>query len=407
MLNLASVGRWASKAFRLDQAKDDTHDEAHDHDVDHHIHPQIMSLGSSEDVDTVAIMGWLVALVAFTVALEMTLHHLEHAFEGNSGLHERLEGGSHGGKEHGHAPHQHLNHRQQMLHKVKDELMVMGLLSFFLTVFGECVEVGHEAKIPFEWAHTLLFVSALVTVAIALGLLHIADKVFAETHAMENVPTRTLQALAASGGLGCLPRVDLTKTMLSRQVDARKAAQFQATRHAFLVSRGLPLDTFNFPLYLHRNLYSFVTALLEVSPWSWCVVAGLALLNLARSWLATRGEARSRQEGSRVGKQEPKTTTTTQQPPPGGVSVGKGHCAVEQALSCEENGGYGGNNNGVCLQGRPMARHKKWSRGGVARSVRSVLWKKPPAAAAAAAATVTSKKRTQFRSSSATSSTRH
>lgn len=129
-LKLQAVGRWASQFFLY-------HDDHQDQLEHHYHHPQILSLGPSEEVDTVAIMCWLIALVAFTVVLEKTLHQVEHAFEGNSGheshhheapeescaettRHETSSGHGHGGGGGGgHRHHQqHRNHRQQMLHKV-------------------------------------------------------------------------------------------------------------------------------------------------------------------------------------------------------------------------------------------------------------------------------------------------
>jgi hypothetical protein len=55
-------------------------------------------------------------------------------------------------------------------------------------------QVSHDAKLPFEWAHTLLFVAALVRCgAVALGLVHVAEAVFSEAHAMDNMNLHMLQ----------------------------------------------------------------------------------------------------------------------------------------------------------------------------------------------------------------------
>jgi len=57
-------------------------------------------------------------------------------------------------------------------------------------------QVSHDAKLPFEWAHTLLFVAALVRCgAIALGLVNVAEAVFSEAHAMDNANIPTLQVI--------------------------------------------------------------------------------------------------------------------------------------------------------------------------------------------------------------------
>ena len=135
----------------------------------------------------------------------------------------------------------------------------MGLFSFSLTMLSECVNIGHDTKLPFEWAHTLLFIAAIVTLAVmrcccpnwwllneslllrmnaiicfppqfilskssqlqkkknirlfkqksctpqvALGLLHVAEDVFAETHALANARTRSLVRMARCGAFGPL-----------------------------------------------------------------------------------------------------------------------------------------------------------------------------------------------------------
>jgi hypothetical protein len=63
-------------------------------------------------------------------------------------------------------------------------------------------QVSHDAKLPFEWAHTLLFVAALVRCgAVALGLLNVAEAVFADAHAMEHADLPRLHAKAAAQAL--------------------------------------------------------------------------------------------------------------------------------------------------------------------------------------------------------------
>lgn len=220
-------------------------EDAHDHHVDHNPlpHASIMKLGPPSEVDTPSICFWFVVLVGFTVFTERSLHALQHR------LGKRSSPGN------------------QMMYKVKDELMLMGLLSFCLNIVGEAVEIEHKDKLPFEWAHTLLFMSALVLVLLAVALICIAHAVYRQMHAMENTDTRHLLQLARSGQL--MSRAGHRRVWRQQQqqqqqhwVDLRRAAQFQATRRAFLREHHLPLVGFDFPEYLHRNINYVV---LEVS----------------------------------------------------------------------------------------------------------------------------------------------
>ena len=95
---------------------------------------------------------WIVILVIVTMALETGLHTLQHKL-GAAGSH--------------------------MIHKVKDELMIMGVFSLAVVLVEETVgSLDHESKLAFEWAHTLLFLSALVLVLMSVALLVVSDAMF-------------------------------------------------------------------------------------------------------------------------------------------------------------------------------------------------------------------------------------
>ena len=116
------------------------HGEGEHSHGDHHPlhHASIMKLGPPCEVDTPSICFWLVVLVGFTVFTERSLHALQHR------LGKRSSPGN------------------QMMHKVKDELMLMGLLSFCLNIADEAIDINHKDKLPFEWAHTLYFPNLLL-----------------------------------------------------------------------------------------------------------------------------------------------------------------------------------------------------------------------------------------------------
>ena len=259
-----NMGRLLKRALpfwlgRKDLNSDSEHDDQmlnHQHQHQHQ-HATIMRLGPPAEVDTSSICFWLMILVGFTVFIEWGLHLLHHR------LGERTSPGN------------------QMIHKVKEELMLMGLLSFCVTMVDEVIDIDHKNKLSFEWAHTLLFISALVLVLLAVALIAIANSVYHRMHAMENADTRLLVTLAKQGSFA-----NKHYRISHTEVNLHRAAQFQATRHAFLSEHQLPIVGFDFPEYLHRNLNYMVLEILEVSPKSWGIVAFISMLNFSRSfWL--------------------------------------------------------------------------------------------------------------------------
>ena len=218
----------------------------------HHAHHKIFDLGPPHDVDTEAICAWIFALVVFTLVFEHGLTRLHKALGDRN------------------------SPKNQVLTKVKDELMLMGLLSFGLSMFEQVVELSHEIVLSFEWAHTLLFMGAVVLVVAAIALMGIADALGRELHAMENAPTHELKRGEQLG-----------ETLLvgHTTVDVRKAAEFQAMRHTFLSEHTLPVG-FDFSKYLHDALYEFVLEMLEVDEEDWSVVVVIIALNAARVMFA-------------------------------------------------------------------------------------------------------------------------
>lgn len=109
---------------------------AHDHDSDGHTpheehhHHQILSMGPSAEVNTIAVCVWLVVLVGFNVAFEKSLHYLDGHLDDDPDD-GSVDVGGHGPAASGHAPGSHAHgtgkplrhrergrHRSQMLHKV-------------------------------------------------------------------------------------------------------------------------------------------------------------------------------------------------------------------------------------------------------------------------------------------------
>jgi hypothetical protein len=130
--------------------------------------------------------------------------------------------------------------------------MLMGLISFIMSMIQEFFTISHAYMLCFEFAHTMLFISALCLVLMALGLLNIADSVFRRMRAMDKAETHHLTLAAERKSFGQIQVANTT-------VEGLEAAQFQCMRHCFLRRNKLPMGDsagfggFNFPEYLHRR----------------------------------------------------------------------------------------------------------------------------------------------------------
>ena len=117
----------------------------------HHAHASLFAMGEGADFDLYHVVVSLWALMFFTEVFEKALHALMHAL---------------GGKD---------SAGNQLLTKAKDELMILGFISFCLTVLGEFVELPHSLLLPFEFAHVLVFIVALCLIAFIPVALHILE----------------------------------------------------------------------------------------------------------------------------------------------------------------------------------------------------------------------------------------
>ena len=106
--------------------------DSHGQHEEHH-HHQILSMGPSAEVNTVAVCSWLIILVVFTVAFELALHYLDHQLDDDDfddGTVDSSHGNGHSSTGHGPGGHGHggsgetlrfrdqRRRRSQMLHKV-------------------------------------------------------------------------------------------------------------------------------------------------------------------------------------------------------------------------------------------------------------------------------------------------
>mgnify|MGYP001300532021 FL=1 len=207
-----------------------------DHDDEHRL-----------DVSSVSVM--LILLIAFTLTSEKLLH----------ALHRRLGHGASVG--------------QEIFHKVKDELMLVGVLTLLLDVAEHSFTPTHDVLEAFEWAHRLLFVAALVLVAFAVSLAAACAALTARYHAVEGV---SLQ--------GILSNEDREATIRVAHTDVRwrEAATYFALREDFFARCELPA-AFAFSRYLEGALKEFIVDQVEIYASAWGAVVGVVCANWARS----------------------------------------------------------------------------------------------------------------------------
>lgn len=184
-------------------------------------------------------------LLFFTILFEHGLHSLQHSL---------------GAKD---------SPGNQLLQKAKDELMILGFISFCLTVVGEFVKIPHMLLLPFEFAHVLVFMVALCLIAFVPASLHILRNTERHWDALDAAKSDDIiDKLAA----GAAPAGSFE----------REAAYHRATMHAFCATMNLPL-TFDFAVYQRHALTDHLLELLEVSVGSWVVVGAVAALIYAVS----------------------------------------------------------------------------------------------------------------------------
>lgn len=223
------------------------------------------------ELDTRAVSYCMLFLVFFTIFAEKGLEKLHHALGDASSV------------------------GNQILSKVKNEVMLVGVLSLGLEVAEEMFEMREAAVEAFEWAHTLLFVAALVLVGFAASLIEACAQLTARYHAIEGIALTSLirrndkflsKTKTQTGG----PPVGLCDDVIHvghLKIPWAEAAHYSALRHDFYERVQLPV-AFEFSLYLEGALKEFIVELMEVGVSSWCAVIGAVLLNGLRASVVDR-----------------------------------------------------------------------------------------------------------------------
>ena len=158
------------------------------------------------------------------------------------------------------------------------------MLSLGLTLAEGVWDLPEEAVESFEWAHTLLFVAALVLVGFAASLIEACARISARYHATEGISLTSLirrnDKYLRKGGdatKSCDDVIVVSRTTVSWS----EAAHYAALRQDFFNRIDLPM-AFDFSLYLDGALREFIVELMEVGVASWAAVLLVVALNEAR-----------------------------------------------------------------------------------------------------------------------------
>lgn len=168
-----------------------------------------------------------------------------------------------------------------MIQKIFKELMIMGIISFSITMM-ETSEVVHR-HINYiesiEFVHILLFFMALFYVAIAIGLIRLASYFAIENRAYHYKDTKKVLLDASN------PRSYFGNFLYHSEFlpgsQLRELIEFKVFHSFFIKTYSLP-PKFNFSDYLDGCFEKYALELLDVGLFSWLSVIFLALLNLGR-----------------------------------------------------------------------------------------------------------------------------
>ena len=189
--------------------------------------------------------------------------------------------------------HHNLKHgpKALMVEKVKDELMIMGFLSFIITMMLQ-IDAHlwtHDQFIKFEFAHILLFFVSIVLVVWATKLMSILSK---QKRIWENIDSESYLSANAEthrADVNALKRYEASS--IWRLINSfgitgkvQQCAAFHTAKMVFFEMHDLPMS-FDFPKYLRMHLSHAVTELLEVRPATHCTLIVVLLLNMGRSHL--------------------------------------------------------------------------------------------------------------------------
>lgn len=204
----------------------------------------------------VEVSTWaLVGTVAFTIMFEYAMHSLEHRVAGTPFL--------------------------GMLNKVYKELMIMGLISFGVSIAIQANILNNSSIsfYAFELAHIMIFFTAMFFVLQATMLMFLSTRLKVQYDKATKDSTEMIQAQVS------LERKSFTyRNVWLPYNTLRKRMEFKIMSSFFVHQFDLPFN-FDFGLYMRYSIDAYILSLLEIDPFTWMVVIALLLSNWGRVWL--------------------------------------------------------------------------------------------------------------------------
>lgn len=219
----------------------DDHGQGSDDHHDDHGHSSVFRLGVHADLQLIS--AFMVAIIVFTTLFEHGLRAVERKLRFFDKAFDEAT--------------------LELVTKLKDELMILGTLSFLLTVTVQTAAlkgegIPHDVLLPFEFAHVLIFLSAVLLVAVDVNMIFIL---------------RDVKRQAAVADWQSLDELQQDYRLASSRGEVsvvRRHAEHLAISRFFRLTVNLTPD-FDFSLLLGYTLNELVGGMLEIDPVSWAL----------------------------------------------------------------------------------------------------------------------------------------
>jgi hypothetical protein len=203
-------------------------------------------------VDMICLAFMMGGIVIFTIGFETATEKLEEALEEQPAY-------------------------WQMLFKTYKELMIMGIISFSLTVSYELgVSYDHDTFICFEFAHILIFFVAVLYIGNAICASLSMERTRASWDRMAN-ETLDMCVEGVNSYVAAVEGNGFRKFMGSIPIPSpgwREETDYKILRYVFLRDYFLPLN-FDYTSYIRSKLMEIVKEVVEISIKTWCVVLAI------------------------------------------------------------------------------------------------------------------------------------
>jgi len=209
-----------------------------------------------DEPDVGTFTAVLCGIILFTVILE---HFMEH-------LHHNLD-----------------DKQMKMLEKMKDELMLLGVISFIVVLIVQSgIQLG-SFLILFEFVHILVFFVAVALVFNTVSLVRYERFQSEQWEKMDSDTFSETEMRKVNNRIDQEPIWRSQVTKMGLVSTTRLHGEYLLCKTIFYLKNNLENhDWFNFPMYLTFSLEETILKILHVGPASWYVVIAVALFNFLR-----------------------------------------------------------------------------------------------------------------------------